>query len=129
MAYPGAAAVNAGFKWTATLTSEFAIAADRNPGVNGATGSTEMGLTTTSSGKQLKAGNSMNHQQVGQNILYGDLHAEFQQSPFAGVQQDNIYASGALAGTAPNQYVNPVAVSVGAGPAHQFDSALAPTAN
>ena len=31
----------------------------------------------------------------GQNVLYGDGHVEFQSTPLAGVDQDNIYTFGA----------------------------------
>ena len=40
----------------------------------------------------MKQANSNNHDQDGQNVLYGDGHVEFQQNPFVGVQRDNIFA-------------------------------------
>ena len=47
---------------------------------------------------RLRAGNpparrpqNENHQRQGQNVLYGDGHAEFQQNPFCGSKRDNIY--------------------------------------
>jgi prepilin-type N-terminal cleavage/methylation domain-containing protein len=38
--YPGTTAVNAGFRWTNTLTADFAIMADINPGTGGQNGAT-----------------------------------------------------------------------------------------
>jgi prepilin-type N-terminal cleavage/methylation domain-containing protein len=91
--YPNAAAVNDGFRWTNTLKSDFAIGADLNPGsING---SNPMAVTTTSSSKDQMLGNSRNHQQGGQEVLYGDGHVEFMQSCMAGVGQDNIYCNAA----------------------------------
>ena len=40
----------------------------------------------------MKAGNSNNHDNDGQNVLYGDGHVEFQQNPFVGVARDMIFA-------------------------------------
>jgi prepilin-type processing-associated H-X9-DG protein len=48
--------------------TEFAIAADINPGVDG--------------------GNSMNHNRRGQNVLYGDGHAAWTKDPRVGVNGD-----------------------------------------
>jgi prepilin-type processing-associated H-X9-DG protein len=39
----------------------------------------------------MRLGNSANHEQDGQNVLYGDGHVEFQNNPFCGSQRDNIY--------------------------------------
>jgi prepilin-type processing-associated H-X9-DG protein len=39
----------------------------------------------------MRGGNSLNHQQEGQNVLYADAHVEFQQNPFCGQKRDNIY--------------------------------------
>ena len=100
--YPSPAATKLGYQWNTTFTSEFALVADMNPGTP------ELWkLTTQSSHREMQAGNSLNHF-TGQNILYGDLHVEFQQSPFAGTQMDNIYGPGSLsnAGT-PQQEINP----------------------
>ena len=49
----------------------------------------------------MKAGNSNNHDEDGQNVLYGDGHVEFQQNPFCGVARDIIfYRKGAITGFA-----------------------------
>ena len=44
----------------------------------------------------MKQGNSNNHDEDGQNVLYGDGHVEFTQNPFVGVQRDNIFARRSL---------------------------------
>jgi prepilin-type N-terminal cleavage/methylation domain-containing protein/prepilin-type processing-associated H-X9-DG protein len=94
--YPSTTAINAGFRWTNTLTADFAIMADINPGTTGNNNATLKNITTTSSAKQLQdGGNSSNHQRQGQNVLYGDGHVDWSQTPFCGVQQDNIYGPAA----------------------------------
>jgi prepilin-type processing-associated H-X9-DG protein len=43
----------------------------------------------------------MNHDQDGQNVLYGDGHVEFQNNPFSGTQRDNIYTANKKGGSSP----------------------------
>jgi prepilin-type processing-associated H-X9-DG protein len=52
-----------------------------------------MAVTTTSSARDMKQGNSNNHDEDGQNILFGDGHVSFEQNPFVGVQRDNIFTT------------------------------------
>jgi prepilin-type processing-associated H-X9-DG protein len=95
--YPSQAAVKVGFKLNFTLSSDFAIAADMNPG-----GPQMTSLTQTSARQQMKLGNSNNHNADGQNVLYADGHCEFQTTPFCGMprpkdpspNRDNIYTAG-----------------------------------
>ena len=54
--------------------------ADRNPGV--------IPPPANSPPLKLAAGNSRNHDQAGQNVLYGDWHVEFQATPYCGVEDD-----------------------------------------
>src|SRR5204863_5349478 len=86
--YPDDAAVKTGYQLTTAITAEFAVASDLNPGA--ANGSNVLNVITTSSSSAMKMGNSRNHDQDGQNVLYGDGHVEFQQNPFCGVARDNI---------------------------------------
>jgi prepilin-type processing-associated H-X9-DG protein len=51
-------------------------------------------LTTSMSAAELRNGNSLNHSGDGQNVLYGDGHVEFQNSPLCGSHRDNIYTYG-----------------------------------
>jgi prepilin-type N-terminal cleavage/methylation domain-containing protein/prepilin-type processing-associated H-X9-DG protein len=94
--YPDATAVSAGFKMNNSLGAEFAVAADVNPGdpqsSPGGSNDNVLAVSSTSSARDMKQGNSNNHDEDGQNVLYGDGHVEFQSNPFCGVQRDNIYA-------------------------------------
>jgi prepilin-type N-terminal cleavage/methylation domain-containing protein/prepilin-type processing-associated H-X9-DG protein len=70
----------------------YAIAADINPGSsvpNSTYCPTNVG--TSSANSVMRNGNSANHQQDGQNVLYGDGHAEWMNNPYCGSQHDNIY--------------------------------------
>lgn len=123
--YPGSNAVNDGYRWTNTLKSDFAIGADINPGT--VNGSNPKAITTTSSSKDQMVGNSRNHQQGGQEVLYGDGHVEFQQTCMCGVNQDNIYCNSAV--RAANGTVSPNGANSPAtnqGPQTKDDSVLYP---
>jgi prepilin-type N-terminal cleavage/methylation domain-containing protein/prepilin-type processing-associated H-X9-DG protein len=89
--YPDNNAINSGFKLNNSLTAEFAVASDINPGTVGQNDNV-LSVDTTSSATLMRAGNSNNHDEDGQNVLYGDGHVEFQQNPFVGVQRDNVFA-------------------------------------
>lgn len=91
--YPSMDTIKTGYKMNATTGAEIAIVADMNPGTvgeydasakNGPKNEKEAAAT-------LRKGNSMNHRGQGQNVLYGDGHVEFQQTPFCGQKMDNIY--------------------------------------
>jgi prepilin-type N-terminal cleavage/methylation domain-containing protein len=126
--YPDTNAINNGWRWTNTLKADYAIMADLNPGKNTATSSDPSKPTTSSSSKDIQLyTNSPNHQRQGQNVLYGDLHVDFSQTAFCGVDQDNIYGPGGLIGTAPNTTINPkVLQALNKSPQHKDDSALVP---
>jgi prepilin-type N-terminal cleavage/methylation domain-containing protein/prepilin-type processing-associated H-X9-DG protein len=94
--YPNTAAISSGYKMNSSLSPEFAVAADANPGANntgsGATAAGKNGsITTGSAGSEMRGGNSSNHGRDGQNVLYGDGHVEWTSNPFVGPQRDNIY--------------------------------------
>jgi len=89
--FPDTTAVSAGFKLNTSITAEFAVASDMNPGMASATNSNVMAVQSTDSTANMKKGNSNNHDQDGQNVLYGDGHVEFQQNPFCGVARDMIF--------------------------------------
>jgi prepilin-type N-terminal cleavage/methylation domain-containing protein/prepilin-type processing-associated H-X9-DG protein len=88
--YPDTVAVGGGFKLNTAITAEFAVASDINPGTTG-NNDNVLNVQSTSSTSQMKAGNSNNHDEDGQNVLYGDGHVEFQQNPFCGVARDMIF--------------------------------------
>jgi prepilin-type processing-associated H-X9-DG protein len=125
--YPSPAAVKAGFKLNFTLSSDFAIAADMNPG-----GPTMTQLTPSAGRIQMMKGNSNNHNADGQNVLYADGHVEFQTSPFCGMarpkepspNRDNIYTAG---GPSARDPVGPTPVILSA-PMDERDSILLPVA-
>jgi len=92
--FPSTSALAAGYKLTNSMSPEFALMADINPGksVNPQAGVTDpTNLRVGSSSQQMKAGNSANHDQEGQNVLYADGHVEFVNNPFVGINKDNIY--------------------------------------
>jgi hypothetical protein len=77
-------------------TADFAIAADINPGVSGATGDVPHNVlapTVKSKPRIMRQANSGNHDTQGQNVLYRDGRVEFQPSAFAGMDKDNIYTT------------------------------------
>jgi len=89
--YPDSTAVSSGFKLTTSISAEFAIASDINPGVAG-NNDNVLNVQTTSPSSTMKQGNSNNHDEDGQNVLYGDGHVDFNQNPFCGVARDLIFA-------------------------------------
>jgi len=90
--YPRQKAIDAGFKWTNELSADFALAADKTPGVTGS-GDNVLTPTAMSSAKDMRQGNSNNHDKDGQNILYGDGHVAWESNPFVGVNRDNIFTT------------------------------------
>ncbi len=90
--YPSTGATSAGFKLNNSITAEFAVMSDKNPGLTTGTDNVTAVLSTSSS-RDTRQGNSNNHDKDGQNILYGDGHVEFMQNPFVGVQRDNIFTA------------------------------------
>ena len=129
--FPTSAAMDAGFKLNYTLTSDYAIAADINPGTQGGTPPDNVTkVRPQSSKKDMADGNTNNHNGDGQNVLYADGHVEFQNTPFCGMQRsgtgataqgfrDNIYT--ATSGTTPSGSKSPPC------PQDQLDSILLPT--
>jgi prepilin-type N-terminal cleavage/methylation domain-containing protein/prepilin-type processing-associated H-X9-DG protein len=91
--YPSSIAVGSGYKLNAgSVGSDFAIAADINPGITG-NGTDVRVVKSNSPSSQMKFGNSANHDRDGQNILYGDGHVSFENNPFVGVNRDNIFTT------------------------------------
>jgi prepilin-type N-terminal cleavage/methylation domain-containing protein/prepilin-type processing-associated H-X9-DG protein len=90
--YPGTQAIGSGFKLNNSIGAEFAVASDINPGTTG-TGDNVLNIKPNSSAKEMKQGNTNNHDKDGQNILYGDGHVAWESNPFVGVNRDNIYTA------------------------------------
>jgi len=106
--FPADLAVKGGWKFNNSLGSDYPLAADMNPGNTGGPAATPNKVTQPKyddAKKVMARGNSNNHQQEGQQVVYCDAHVEFQQTPFCGVPRvnasgqplpfrDNIFTSG-----------------------------------
>jgi len=123
--YPGKKAVETGYKLNTTASAEFAVAADMNPGTFGDSDVTPAKgpKDQTANAAAMQKGNSMNHRGVGQNVLYGDGHVEFNNNPFCGAKRDNIYTV-----SASNDGSKTTSDKIAASPAGPQDSVLLPVA-
>jgi prepilin-type N-terminal cleavage/methylation domain-containing protein/prepilin-type processing-associated H-X9-DG protein len=91
--YPTDEAANKGYKWTTRVGTDFALAADVNPGVRPPRYDVTAVTSATLPASITKKGNSGNHEQEGQNVLYGDGHVTYQLTPLCGANGDNIYTN------------------------------------
>jgi prepilin-type processing-associated H-X9-DG protein len=95
--YPTAEAVKLGWRLNTSISADYAVAADINPGTNttgaGSSAKDVLHVTTASNSSELRGANSPNHSRDGQNVLYGDGHVSFEQNPFVSVQGDNLYTA------------------------------------
>jgi prepilin-type N-terminal cleavage/methylation domain-containing protein/prepilin-type processing-associated H-X9-DG protein len=146
-AFPSSTALSAGFKFNNTLSSDFALAADVNPGtqvINGnggsgqgpaAVGPTDPPAANSAAPWGQAFGNTINHKNQGQNVLYGDGHVEFQTSCWCGsyrtgnasTVRDNIYTAGSLIASGATVVGNKS--NDAQAPIDQYDSVLLPTSN
>ncbi|MEM8875205.1 MAG: DUF1559 domain-containing protein [Planctomycetota bacterium] len=123
--YPSTAAVSRGFKFNNSMTADFAIASDKNPG-GGTVDDDVLGVTVDSSTQEMKAANSNNHGEDGQNVLYADGHVTFENTPFVGIRRDNIFTAG-TADPVDGDPSNRAAAVVGGPSYDKFDTILLPT--
>ncbi len=112
--------------------STYAIASDINPGKTPPNGTTNPATVTTNAANSvMRLGNSQNHDQDGQNVLFGDGHAEWETNPFCGTQHDNIFTGGSTITTyTQSPFVSGGNLGIGdtgATPAGSQDSILLPT--
>lgn len=104
--FPNNAALNKGWKLDTTVSPDYPIAADLNPGKGGvsfdssATGNQDVtAVSWTSPKREMVRANSNNHANQGQQVAFVDGHVEWSDSPFVGPQKngrawrDNIYAN------------------------------------
>ena len=106
------------------IPKDFVLLADKNPG-RGATKP-----EATDGPLEMAVANSHNHRQAGQNVLYGDVHVEFRDTPYCGVDGDNIYSVQAEGLVISGERPTPSArgqVGRQYSPAWQTDSYLVPT--
>src|SRR4051812_8319804 len=78
------------------LKGDFAVMADKSPGVKGK-GDNVVAPKFDAEPFTLAQANSNNHNKAGQNVLYADGHVSFQTTPYCGVgtggRRDNIYTA------------------------------------
>jgi prepilin-type N-terminal cleavage/methylation domain-containing protein len=110
--FPNSTAQAQGYKLVNSMSPEFALMADMNPGTVNPQNVTVSTLKFSSSSATLKSGNSANHDQDGQEVLYADGHVEFQSSPFCGIDKDEIYT------VSDNPVVNFTSATVGPWASH-----------
>lgn len=128
--FPSGTAVNSGYRLTTSLSPDFAVCGDMNPGTSPTNLNNVAAVRSASPSSQMRAGNSNNHDRDGQNVLFGDGHVEFVQTPFSGIARDNIYTvsdtvlPNGTAGTQP--YALTTSTIVGS-PCDSNDSVLLPT--
>ena len=100
--YPAGNGVNSGFRWRDPLDPNFALAADMNPGTRGGFNppNNVTAPAHNASASDLARANSNNHQNRGQNVLFGDFHVSFETSAYCGAIhegtgiRDNIFTAG-----------------------------------
>jgi prepilin-type N-terminal cleavage/methylation domain-containing protein/prepilin-type processing-associated H-X9-DG protein len=133
--FPSVSAAQAGFRWNNTLSSDFAIASDMNPGTAGGTSPKNDVITPTHSAPRtlMITANSNNHRNDGQNVLYGDGHVEFQSTPYCGMYRDdvsfrdNVFTRDASAGNPASHDHDGGVLNATAQPVDDRDSVLLPT--
>jgi len=131
--FPSSAARAAGFKLNYTLSSDFAIAADMNPGVsNNGTNVDNVMVASNATRQNIVNANSNNHNGDGQNVLYADGHVDWSATPFAGsprpitgAPRDNIYTAGTGGTSYAGTYDSAGGNTVDA-PQDQFDTVMMP---
>lgn len=115
-----------------TLPPDFAVMADKNPGVG--QGSNLTLPSYNAPPLALAVANSRNHNRAGQNVLYVTGEVRFQNTPYCGVgtgwERDNIYTAYAADPVPADSVTAPQAPGVlsrNVGPAWANDSYLVPT--
>ena len=125
--YPDADMENAGYvrDKVTRLNSEFALAADINPGKSATSGlDVTLPANENAPSSDMQKANSANHRGAGQNVLYGDFHVDWTINPFVGSRRDNIYTVSASADGSV-----PTSANIVGSPRWNADSVLLPAAN
>jgi len=82
-----------GYPLTTSSEPGLAVAGDPNPWLDkNAVGSKDFAAFTVGGGKELaNIGNSVTHQDEGQNILFLDTHVDFENVSYCGINEDNVF--------------------------------------
>lgn len=122
-----------GYKMNDTQPADFALMADKNPGVSGKDNDV-VRYSYDAAPFDIAHANSTNHRKAGQNVAYADMHVAFQTTPYCGVGQgmrrDNIYTALSPIPLTPGQRPPPESNGFygrNIGPAWTNDSYLVPT--
>lgn len=119
-------AMDAGYRYDQRMKPQMALAADINPGDSGSPKKLSQ-LTLNDIGSTMRQGNSRNHKQDGQNVLYVTGDVQWAKNPFCGGNGDNIYTRSAGSGKpAADQASDTVGPFGGNPPSNAFDNILLP---
>jgi len=126
--YPGQTATDGGYKWNNSLSSEFCMAGDINPGITAPNYDVTQPQDANSSQALMKKANSPNHNGNGENLMYGDGHVVFEANAFQGVKRDCVYTNSADDTTTTSK-TNPSMGNAANVPGWYGDSVLIPAAD
>jgi type II secretory pathway pseudopilin PulG len=115
------------------LPAQFAVMADKNAGFPDSDGEKILGPSRDAPPFALANANSRNHARVGQNVLYAAGDLSFEQTPYCGVANDNIFSAVSPKPLGKEtvgffQLDGPGYWGYGVGPGYEYDSDLVPTA-
>jgi prepilin-type N-terminal cleavage/methylation domain-containing protein/prepilin-type processing-associated H-X9-DG protein len=92
--YAVSTAIQNGFSFNDSMSADLALMSDINPGIVGTPTATGiLNLLQTSSGNTQRLGNSVNHDQDGQNVLFADGHVDWSSSAWVGSGGDNVFTA------------------------------------
>jgi hypothetical protein len=82
------------YRLTTSSEPSLAAAADRNPWMDSPSAKAKDfpgGFRVDGGRRAVKAGNAIQHQEDGQNVLFVDNHVQFEKHSFCGINGDNLY--------------------------------------
>jgi len=128
--YPWTTTSSNGGWWKANSDASIPLMADMAP--EDGSGPTGNKTNTTAVYPGSKFSNSRTHQLDGQNVSFGDAHAEFQRNPFVGQNGDNVWTIGQSGPSAPAASTAVTAGSLNSwtmGTPGSYDTVMVPFAN
>jgi len=128
--YPGQTANDGGYKWNNSLSSEFCMGGDLNPGKQASQTLYDVTAPQDANSSQalMKKANSPNHNGNGENLMYGDGHVVFEANAFQGIKRDCVYTN-AADDTITTSHTAPTIDNASNVPGWYGDSVLIPTAD